>query len=41
MAFAGHKGHIALMDAAKMTLSAEFHVNETCRDVVLLHNEVN
>ena len=35
---AGKKGHIAQMDTLRMTVETEFHVNETVRDVVHLHN---
>ena len=41
MAMVGDKGHIAMMDSLRMTLSAELYVNETARDVVFLHNEAS
>ncbi|XP_052209532.1 probable U3 small nucleolar RNA-associated protein 7 [Diospyros lotus] len=39
MALAGRKGHLAIIDMNNLSLIKEFHVRETVRDVVFLHNE--
>jgi U3 small nucleolar RNA-associated protein 7 len=39
MVLGGEKGHVALMDCSKSKVMTEMHLNETVRDVCMLHNE--
>eukprot|EP01119_Soliformovum_irregulare_P019040 TRINITY_DN5957_c0_g1_i3.p1 TRINITY_DN5957_c0_g1~~TRINITY_DN5957_c0_g1_i3.p1 ORF type:complete len:579 (-),score=146.99 TRINITY_DN5957_c0_g1_i3:200-1693(-) len=40
LALAGKQGHVAVLDWVDKSLQAEFHVNETVRDVTFLHHEL-
>ena len=39
MLFCGQKGHVAMMNLAKMTVGMELQLQEACYDVHFLHNE--